>query len=275
MSGSPSQPLPSGSTLGNTEGSIPELEPRDYLYGLELDFDIDAQLIAVRGLLHRNRLAANELSAEIKQIEEHTRRLSGIHSDWAVDDWVDHLHHSAYQDAAHSMAAVGMLAPLIETIFFQCFRGIGNRFYSASHPAQNHERWTAAHSIQWDCHMFITGNRSEKNLVRGILQLSDAIGLTGKLPADLRATLSALFSYRNSMFHLGLEWPNEDRERFAKRITGEGWPSDWFSMATSNGKPWILYMSDEFIEHCLSTIDRVLEVIGLFVRDKSGEEASA
>ena len=59
-----------------------------------------------------------------------------------------------------------------------------------------------AHSIQWDCHLFFIGNRSEKNLVRGIFQLSEAIGLADKLPAGLKQMLSALFAYRNSMFHL-------------------------------------------------------------------------
>jgi uncharacterized membrane protein len=146
--------LPSGDTHGSTVGGISELGPRDYLYGLELDFDIDAQLIAVRGLLHSNRKAATELAAEIEQIEEHTGRLSGAHAKRAVNDWVEYIHHSVYQDAAHSMATVGMLAPLVETVFFQCFRRIGNRFFPASHPIQNHERWTAAHAIQWDCHMF-------------------------------------------------------------------------------------------------------------------------
>ncbi len=254
--------------------AFPELEPRDHLYALKLDFDIDAQLIAVRGLLHRNRKAAEELADEIRQIEEHTRRLSGVNADWAVDDWVDHVHHSSYQEAAHSMAAVGMLAPLVEAIFYQCFRGVGNHFYPANQTAQTHARWKAAHAIQWDCHMFVTGNRAKQNLVRGILQLSDAVGLTDRLPADLKPTLSALFAYRNSMFHLGFEWPMEARERFAKRITDEGWPSDWFSVATSDNKPWIFYMSDKFIEHCLTTIDRVLDAIGTFVRDKEAEPSA-
>jgi hypothetical protein len=33
------------------------LEARDYIYALEVDFDIDAQLMAISGLLHRNRNA--------------------------------------------------------------------------------------------------------------------------------------------------------------------------------------------------------------------------
>ena len=36
---------------------------------------------------------------------------------------VDHLHQSVFQDAAHSMAAVGMLAPFVESLFKQAFPG--------------------------------------------------------------------------------------------------------------------------------------------------------
>lgn len=248
--------------------TIPEIASRDYLYALDVDFDIDAQLMAIQGLLQRNRQAEKALSDEIKQIEEHSRRLSGIYCERVVDDWGDQIHHSIYQGAAHSMSALGMLAPLIETIFYQCFRGIGKQFYPPNYLSNEHERWKATHAIQWDCHMFVSGNRVEKDIVRGILQLADAVGLTSKLPSDLKTTLSALFSCRNRMFHNGFEWPVEVRERFAKQMDQEGWPSDWFIKATTGDKPWIFYLSDKFIEHCLATVDLVLDAIGSFVRDE-------
>jgi len=259
---------------------LPELEPRDYLYALKLDFDIDSQLIAIRGLLNRNQKATAERAVELRAIEDHIHRVTGIHADWAVDDWVDHLHHSTYQGAAHSMSAVGMLAPLVEAIFYQCLRGIGNRFFSGNRPARSHSRWNAIHAIQWDCRWFIDEKRPHKkairDVVRGILQLSDAIGLKDRLPADIEPTLSALFAYRNSMFHNGFEWPTEERDRFAKRIESKGWPHDWFSVATSDNEPWIFNLSDKFVLHCLTTIDGALDTIGVFIRDEllPKEEAS-
>lgn len=248
--------------------SFPDVPSGDYIYALDVDFDIDAQLMAIRGLLHRNRKEDQKIKGEIKQIEEHTRRLKGIHAEWAIDDWVDRIHHSAYQDAAHSMSALGMLAPLIETIFYQCFRGIGNQFYAADHPSKEHARWKATHAIQWDCHMVVVGNRAKKDIVSGIFQLADAVGLIGRLPSDLKPTLSALFGYRNKMFHHGFEWPVEERDRFTKQISVQGWPNDWFFRARSDVKPWIFYLSDKFIEHCLVTIDLALDAIGSFVRDE-------
>ena len=53
---------------GITEGSS-SCEPRDYLYALNWEFNIDAQLIAIRGLLNRNRNAVAELADEIKQTQ--------------------------------------------------------------------------------------------------------------------------------------------------------------------------------------------------------------
>ena len=245
-----------------------ELEPRDYIYALEIDFDVDSQLMAIGGLLHRNRNADRSVREEIKKIEEHTQRLKDVEAEWAVADWVDQLIHSTYQDAAHSMSAVGMLAPLVETVFYQCFQSIGKRFYPASHPHKTHDRWNAAHGIQWDCHFVVTNGRAEKDIIKGIFQLSDAVGLTKRFPADLKAALSALFAYRNNMFHNGFEWPVEARERFAKRITREKWPSDWFAVATIDGKPWIFSLSDNFIRHCNKTVEQVLQAIGGFVRDE-------
>jgi len=158
-------------------------------------------------------------------------------------------------------------APLTETIFYQCFRGIGSEFFPTSNPLQQHARWNAGHAVQWDCHFVITDKGPKKDIVRRILQLAEAIGLLARLPADLPSTLAALFGYPNNMFHHGFEWPIEERQRFAKRIIDEHWPAEWFSRAETGNQPLIFYMTDAFIDHCQNTINRVLDTIGLFVRD--------
>jgi hypothetical protein len=151
--------------------------------------------------LKRNRNTDKFISDEIKALEEHSRHLKGVAADRAVDEWVDQIYYSTYQDAAHSMSAVGMLAPLVETIFYQCFRGIGRQFYPATQPCKEHDRWNAAHDIQWNCRFVVVDGNTHKHLVNGIFQISDAVGLTTRFPKDLKAVLSALFGYRNKMFH--------------------------------------------------------------------------
>src|SRR5207248_2198413 len=74
-------------------------------------------------------------------------------------------------------------------------------------------------------------------------------------------------AYRNKMFHLGFEWPMEERLSFEKAIADSKWTGGWFVKSTSGDSPWIFYMSKEFITHCLATIDKVLDAFGEFVRD--------
>ena len=225
--------------------------------------DYDAQLHAIRGLLRRHGQADDALSNEIKAIENFAKRTSGIANERAVDDWVDHLHESVFQDAAHSMAAVGMLAPFVESVFKQAFFGIRDLLHRNGRTPTTHVRWTMPIDKQWDCRY---ASPKRLNLVDGIVELSDASGLATHLPVDLRNTLAALFGYRNKVFHLGFEWPEAERATFERRIVAEGWPQDWFRQAMSDCKPWIFYLSDTFVQNCLNTIDEVFAGLGAFVR---------
>jgi hypothetical protein len=245
-----------------------ELDLRDYLFCLGMNLDVESQLIAIRGLLAEMHQADEAFTEGIRQIEEHAKKVNGILNERAVDEWLDRVHHSVYQGAAHSMAAVGMLAPLIESLFFQCFQGIGRKFFPASHPKPSHLRWRSRQVLQWDCHFAVNGGRPNKHLVAGILQMAEVTGLTARLPNDLEPTLSALFAYRNKMFHLGFEWPLVERLSFEKTIGYNKWPSGWFVKSTSGESPWIFYLSQEFITHCLATIDKVLDAFSEFVRDE-------
>lgn len=245
------------------------MEARDFLYCLEWDFDVDAQLAAIHALLHQHGAAKREFHAGIEQLEEHARKLTGELSERAEQEWLDRLHHGVYQDAAHSMAAVGMLAPLLETIFHESFTRIGAKFFANSVPATGHSRWVGVPGRKhWDCHLVRSGSSWKQDLPGGIMELAEALGLGARLPNDLGPTLSALFAYRNKMFHLGFEWPLDEREKFAARITSEAWPDVWFSKATSGDQPWIFYLSEEFIEHCLVRIQDVLDALGGFIRDE-------
>jgi hypothetical protein len=248
--------------------AMPEIPARDYIYCLQLDFSIDAQLAAISALLHRNEAAGQALAGDIKQVDKYARSVTGRLNDYACDQYVDLCQTSVYQDAAHSMAAVGMLAPLIETIFCQSFQGVRNEFFANCDPANRHARWKTQDDERWDCHRIRQGNRWQTNLVQGIFELSDAVGIRKHWPGDLDSVLTALFAYRNKMFHHGLEWPAAERQAFAKRITDEGWDTKWFCSATSGGDPWVFYLTDEFITHAFETIERVLEGFSTFIKDE-------
>jgi len=245
---------------------IPQLSDRDSACLVLADLDFDAQLAAIRGLLRLHDEADQALRGEITEIEAYAARTSGLRNEAAVAQWTDRLHHSVYQDAAQSMAAVGMLAPLIESIFSQAFQGIRTRLAPISSPPSNHARWQQPAEDQWDCHFVWKSGRRSTNLVEGISQLAEAVSLARHLPGDLRATLDALFAYRNKMFHCGFEWPVPERIAFQKRIDKSAWPKTWFAAATKGGEPWVFYLTRQFIDHCLETVDRVITGIGAYCK---------
>ena len=257
-----------GPSYQNSDGFI-ELSDDDATYWALSDLDYDSQLVAIRKLLSRQARADEKLTDEIKEIEARAARMGGVRNQWAVDEWVDHIHHSVYQDATHSMAAVGMIAPFVESVFYQAFQNIGHEMTKDVSLPNNHARWQRSAQDQWDCHFVWVNGYRKKDLVQGIMQLIDAIGMTPYMPDDLQPTLSALFAYRNKMFHCGFEWPLEERRRFDERLMNEPhWPPDWFSKATSDGEPWIFYMSSVFIEHCLVRADQIITGIGGFCNNR-------
>jgi len=247
-----------------------EIDPRDFACVVLPDLDYDAQLIAIRSLLRVHENIDEELGKEIIKIEEFAKNTKGLRNEYAVDEWVDRLHSSIFQSAAHSMSAVGMLAPLMESIFYQAFYGIHKNLFSEKQNPNSHLRWGQSDADKWNCH-FVWGKSGRKeDLVRGIMQLSEATGLKPFLPHDLELVLNVLFSYRNKMFHCGFEWPVEERTRFWSRIQKESWPTNWLNKATSGDTPWIIYLSGEFIWHCVETIEQLIDSFGEFVVEKSG-----
>lgn len=242
------------------ERNRPALPPHWYLGSIGFDFDADEQLTAIRVLIARHRAAETALTAEY----ERAARLVGDH----VGDVLDGIaHHSIFQDAAHSMAAVGMLAPFLETVFHQCFLGVGARWPGRAAPNLVFARWGMSPADRWNCHLIPAGAKARPDLVRGVVQLAEATGLARRLPPDYQTTLAALFGYRNKMFHCGLEWPTAERAAFKERIEKEGWPAAWFPAATIDGVPWVFYMSDGFIDHCLELAETTLRAFGELVRD--------
>lgn len=127
----------------------------------------------------------------------------------AIDESGENFYAMVYQGAAHSMAALGMIAPLFESMFYHAFQGIRKWHYrDARHSGGSRKGAITDVEQLWDCRLLHNSatRKLEKKLVLGIYQLAEAVGLTPYLPNDLHITLGALFSYRNKMFHNGLEW---------------------------------------------------------------------
>jgi hypothetical protein len=242
-----------GSSPANLD---PASSVRSSLTMLGLDFDADSQLKAIRALLQHNKNAKAGLAKHISENPNALGRSESL------------MHDSLFQDAAQSMAAVGMLAPFLKTVFTQYFRSIGDTWAASNLPPAEHERWRSAHAIEWDCNNVLAKGRSRIDLVQGILQLADAISLRPYLPSKIEETLTALFAYRDKMFHHGFEWPLDQRIAFQNQMNEQKWPASWFTHETFECEPWIFTMTDEFIDHCLKTADEVLTAFAKFVCDE-------
>lgn len=246
-----------------------QMLPRDYLYQLGVDLSIEAHLIAVRGLLAMTKEADEAIAAEIKGLVEHIKTLSDDdahqHAEW---HWIDCLHQSTFHAAAHSMAALGMLAPVLESVFHQYFRAICQKLVELNRPPTGHSRWEEVPDRRYDCHLFWVSNRFQKNLVEGVDQMAGLLGLTGYFPCDYKRVFEALFLYRNKMFHNGFEWPMKERVSFDRAIIAKRFPVDWLSKSTSGNDPIAFRMTDVLIDKSIRIIEGVLDGIGAYTRDK-------
>lgn len=231
--------------------------------------DYEQQLIAIGGLLRRNKAADQQLEDERKSIVEFIKKSSGSSQERAIDESGVNFYAMVYQGAAHSMAALGMIAPMYESMFFQAFQGIRDVHQKAGATLPAHQRDGISDSSKfWNCHWVFSGKaktKAQKDLVAGIMELAEATQLA--LPDGLKDTLSALFYYRNKMFHFGFEWPKEECLKFAQRVKEQKW-ENWLQWSQHGDEPWIFYMSDEFIEHCLAMLDKVLDALGRHCKDR-------
>jgi hypothetical protein len=237
------------------------LTNRDYAHFYFDDYDLDAQLVAIRAALALARAAEAKRTEEIEALTRHAEETGSNH---LADARADELNASVYDDAARSAAAVGMLAPFLENLFVGIFRGIGKMGKDVLGHETRSDRSLRAIGLFWDPHLYYAKDEIREDLPAGIMQLAEAAALLPFFPADLKPALDALFGYRNMMLHNGFEWPPEKRASFGNRV--KQWPSDWFGCATTNHKPWVWYMTDKFIERVLTLIDQVLEATGQHTR---------
>ena len=204
-----------------------------------LDFDYARHVEAMRGLLFRNQEADVALSDEISDSVEWARQSTGEATDIAVDYTVDLEEQSIYQEVAHSMAAVGMIAPFMEGVFKDVFERMKE-------------------------------DLPRGDLAKNIFKVVKKRKLAPYLPAQFAPTMEALFRYRNDLFHWGFEWPAHIRQHFQDATSR--WPDGWFEVATEGAEPWMFSMSTAFINHCMKVAEEVPEGLQDFLIDEGRQE---
>ena len=234
---------------------------RDLALDLVDEADFQAHLLAIKVVLDRNQEHKEATASRIAAFKAELHDASSEDHDLLQFELAEGQRDLAFLDATHSMLAVGTLAPFVEALYVSIFKALRN-MQQTSLQAEG-PRAAASQDDYWDPHLVFCGGKRRRDVTQGIKQLSASIGLMEVLPDHIEKTLSALFAYRNKMFHCGFEWPMKDRQKFSERIQTEGWPPDWFETSPSDD-PRIFYMSRSFIDHCLKTIGQVLDGVGKY-----------
>ena len=226
-----------------------------------INLELSARLQVIKYFLRRNQEAEAELKQEIDDLFEQAQQGAGATKGLdprCEDEWLVRVEEMYYLDAVHSTAAVGLLAPFVEALFDAINKFYRGRVQQAANDNPHHCRATAGEAKLCDPHYFFTEKGYEKNLSAGIDQLADLIKLRRFFPEDYVEVLGALFHYRNKMLHCGFVWSEKERENF-KRKFGNNWPEDWFEcMDRGDEESYVIYMTNEFIKHCLQTIDNIM-----------------
>ena len=244
------------------------MQGRDYLYRLLHTIDWDMQLIAIRGMLRRNREAMASVDQEIAESRAATDAYNGPHHDHYIDEHVYMLQQSVYTEAAVSMAAIGMVAPMVESVFAEAFRELGKMYVVKNRSPGDHKRWTRAdeHKDRWNVQVYFDSKREAKsNIILGLPQIAEAVGLNAHIDSETWKWLDAMLQYRNYMFHGGLEWSEENREKFQTLIETQGWEK-YFDKSTTNDAPWIFYIRADAIDDIPNKLEAVLDGLAAFAK---------
>ena len=194
------------------------------------------QIRAVRKFLSWQDQAAAALQEDLERAETAVKAAQGELRDWLTEDLIERWQSSVYEDATRSIAVAVMLTPLIESLF---------------------HRLALLLEVPWP-------NRRTPNEIMKLVRFCSL----SEIPTDFDLVLRALFAYRNKMFHWGFEWPIEEREGFGHLIRDSGWPSAWFDQAVDGHGPWVFYLTDEFVSHCLDAFERVIDAVREYIQAK-------
>lgn len=163
-------------------------------------------------------------------------------------DWID----TVYVSAAYSHLVATSLSTFIESMLVYEFSNLAlNRKYKA--PVSSHVRWQLPKEVFWNPKVVANNDGTQlrkKHLVRGSIQLFEALDITNPIGSADWDAVECLLEYRNIVVHGGFEWKKETLEKFSQLIRQKGWQKN-FDQATSGKDVWIYYLAESTIETIL------------------------
>jgi hypothetical protein len=264
--------------VGFEPGSAPTA--RDYANLFLRPLDLDRQLAAFRTVLTRNKDVDDATSdALVAQRDEilapnaFSPEDGSVPIEHAIDNLQDQYEGSTYLRAAHSLAAAGMLAPLLETLFIRLLK-VALAISESSGQPLSAPRWQQASKARADCRCFFDetkGKFTEPGLMRSVRQFIASLPGPPLLDDAALDTLDVLFRYRNEVLHNGVELPEAKavkfntylREALPAHLEPEQAPRlRWVTVYFRGSTPWLFLLKDGLWLRCLSLIREFADAVG-------------
>ncbi|NQT62974.1 MAG: hypothetical protein HQ556_08470 [Candidatus Marinimicrobia bacterium] len=204
-----------------------------------------------------------------RMVETDYRKKYGTYANREYEqDWINVV----YVPAAYSHLVATALSTFIESMLSHEFHNLSlNPNYKT--PLNDHVRWKLETSDFWNPKRVSTSNgkpNKKYNLVKGSIQLLEALEIENKIIPTVWDAVECLFEYRNVVVHGGFEWKNSTIEKFSKLIKSRGWKKN-FEEATSNKKVWIYYLSESTIESILSNCQSMYQLFDMELKNGLNE----
>ncbi len=213
--------------------------------------DFKTQYLAMKEMLQAVKEPTVKFQDDYNSLQKKVESQGG--NDFIAEHLNDKGYESQFWDMSYSLAAIGIIAPYIESLFTAMFADYGK--YCAPEESE-HDRFRNFTKYKWDPHYFAKkSDRVETDIAKGILQLLKCTGFKDGTIAKCKKFIPAIFRYRNLMFHNGVHWPKVKREVFIKEAKGGGW-YDWFLFDENSD---FVYMGESFIEEILENIIEIVE----------------
>ena len=119
-------------------------------------------------------MADKALVESLKRLEKEAKLATGEYADHLANVFVDHCHGSIFQDAAHSMSAIGMICLFVESLFVAIFRGLRDRTPPNGQTPIQDLRIRSSNNEYWDPHYVFEAGGRRISIVEGIVQLARA-----------------------------------------------------------------------------------------------------
>ena len=204
-------------------------------YFPDLNFDPLEQLEYIENMVETLRKEEATEEKEIHSIEKDIERNKNNDSQLAILDAASNHYIGIFMrnDALRANIQIAMLAPAIEGL------------YKKSLTILIKEEWGKE---KLDIFFKKKDSSFEGDIVSGIVNILKKLNIQSYFSNDIEKYLSALFSYRNELFHNGLEWKKEKCQKVLNNEHKKG----WFTLHADSRGPYFILPTRKFIDELIT-----------------------